>query len=300
MTTLAILELFIIQLILPTVFIISLWKGNFPCKLNWLTLAVFTVLFITWQFFSSSWGWFSYYLRFIMMLFLLLSIYSSWKKVQSLPFVIKFNLSQKMSLSFNVLLLLVFAVYNILTFSGFTTKDDAVELDFPLKNGTYYVGQGGNHVLINYHNAYASQQYAIDIVKLNKFGIRAAGIYPEELDKFVIYGEQLYSPCTGIVLGVRNDLPDLTPPDADSENVEGNFLNLLCEDEEVNVYIAHMQKGTVVVKEGVSIQKGQPIGLVGNSGNTSEPHLHIHAEKNGVGVPIHFNGRFLIRNSLVW
>ena len=300
MTTLAIMELFIIQLILPTVFIISLWKGNFPSKLNWLTLAVFTVLFITWQFFSSSWGWFSYYLRFIMMFFLLLSIYSSWKKVQSLPFLIKFNLSQKMSLSFNVLLSLVFVVYNILTFSGFTTKDDAVELDFPLKNGTYYVGQGGNHVLINYHNAYASQQYAIDIVKLNKFGIRAAGIYPEELDKFVIYGEQLYSPCTGIVLEVRNDLPDLTPPDADSENVEGNFLNLLCEDENVNVYIAHMQKGTVVVKEGESIQRGQPIGLVGNSGNTSEPYLHIHAEKNGVGVPIHFNGRFLIRNSLVW
>ncbi|WP_427137944.1 M23 family metallopeptidase [Psychrobacillus psychrodurans] len=300
MTTLAILELFIIQLILPTVFIISLWKGNFPSKLNWLTLVVFTVLFTTWQFFSSSWDWFSYYLRFIMMFFLLLSTYSSWKKVRSLPFRIKFNRSQKMSLSFNVLLLLVFGAYNILTFSGFTTKDDAVELDFPLKNGTYYVGQGGNHVLINYHNAYASQQYAIDVVKLNKFGIRAAGIYPEELDNFFIYGEQLYSPCTGIVLEVRNDLPDLTPPDADSENAEGNFLNLLCEDEDVNVYIAHMQKGTVVAKEGERIQKGQPIGLVGNSGNTSEPHLHIHAEKNGVGVPIHFNGRFLIRNSLVW
>lgn len=61
-----------------------------------------------------------------------------------------------------------------------------------------------------------------------------------------------------------------------------------------------MQEGTVVVKEGESIQKGKPIGLVGNSGNTSEPHLHIHAEKNGEGVPIHFNGRFLIKNSLVW
>lgn len=298
--TLAILELFVFQLILPTVFIISLWKGTFPSKLNWLAQAMFTVLFTTWLFFSSSWDWFSYYLRFIMLFFLLLSTHNSWKKVQSLPFRIKFNRRQKMSLSYNLLLLLVFGAYNVLIFSGFTTKDVAIELDFPLKNGTYYVGQGGNHVLINYHNAYTSQQYALDIVKLNKFGIRTAGIYPEELDKFVIYGEQLYSPCTGSVLEVRNDLPDLTPPDADSENVEGNFLNLLCEEENVNVYIAHMQEGTVVVKEGESIQKGEPIGLVGNSGNTSEPHLHIHAEKNGVGVPIHFNGRFLIKNSLIW
>lgn len=296
--TLAILELFVIQLILPTVFIISLWKGTFPSKLNWLTQAMFTVLFTTWLFFSSSWDWFSYYLRFIMLFFLLLSTYNSWKKVQSLPFHIKFNRSQKMSLSFYVLLLLVFGAYNVLILSGFTTKDDAIELDFPLKNGTYYVGQGGNHVQINYHNAYASQQYALDVVKLNKLGIRATGIYPEELDKFVIYGEQLYSPCTGSVLEVRNDLPDLTPPDADSENAEGNFVNLRCED--VNVYIAHMQEGTVVVKEGESIHKGQPIGLVGNSGNTTEPHLHIHAEKNGEGVPILFNGKFLIKNSLVW
>lgn len=298
--TLAILELFIFQLILPTVFTISLWKGTFPSKLSWLVQTLFTVLFTTWVFFSSSWDWFSYYLRFLMLFFLFLSTYNSWKKVRSLPFRIKFNRSQKMFLGYNVLLLLVFGVYNVLIVSGFTTKDVAIELDFPLKAGTYYVGQGGNHVYINYHNAYVSQQYALDIVKLNKFGIRAAGIYPEELEKYVIYGEQLYSPCTGSVLEVRNDLPDLTPPNADSENVEGNFLNILCEDEGVNVYIAHMQKGTVVVKEGESIQKGQAIGLVGNSGNTSEPHLHIHAEKNGVGVPIHFSGRFLIKNSLIW
>lgn len=51
---------------------------------------------------------------------------------------------------------------------------------------------------------------------------------------------------------------------------------------------------------GENLQKGQKIGLVGNSGNTTEPHLHMHAEKDGVGVPIQFDGRFLVRNSLVW
>ncbi|RDW22116.1 peptidoglycan DD-metalloendopeptidase family protein [Oceanobacillus chungangensis] len=298
--TFEIMKLFVFQMVLPTVFITSLWKGTFHSKLDWMIQAMYTVLLTTWIFISSPWDWFSYYLRFILLFFLLLATYKSWKKIQSLPFRIKYNNRLKMSLSINVLFILIFGAYNVFTFSGFTTKGDAIELDFPLKNGTYYVGQGGNHVQINYHNAYPRQQYALDIVKLNKFGNRAAGIYPEELDKYVIYGDRLFSPCTGSVLEVRNDLPDLTPPDTDLENAGGNFANLLCESEDVIVYIAHMQEGSVVVKEGESIQKGQPIGLVGNSGNTSEPHLHIHAEKNGEGVPIHFNGRFLIRNSLVW
>ncbi|MGE7916039.1 M23 family metallopeptidase [Lysinibacillus xylanilyticus] len=54
-----------------------------------------------------------------------------------------------------------------------------------------------------------------------------------------------------------------------------------------------------MVEKGEKVTTGQILGKVGNSGNTSEPHLHIHAEKNGKGVPITFNDRFLVRNSLV-
>ncbi|MGI9182408.1 MAG: hypothetical protein ACR2H9_18165 [Longimicrobiaceae bacterium] len=49
------------------------------------------------------------------------------------------------------------------------------------------------------------------------------------------------------------------------------------------------------------------LGRVGNSGNTTQPHLHIHGERGGTatsildgeGVPIRFDGHFLVRNSLV-
>lgn len=45
---------------------------------------------------------------------------------------------------------------------------------------------------------------------------------------------------------------------------------------------------------------GDAIGLVGNSGSTTEPHLHIHAVDPGThaGVPITFEGRFPVRNSV--
>ncbi len=55
-----------------------------------------------------------------------------------------------------------------------------------------------------------------------------------------------------------------------------------------------------MVDKGDKVQTGKRIGLVGNSGNTSEPHVHIHAEKDGKGVPIEFNGSFPVRNSLIW
>ncbi|MGE6516505.1 M23 family metallopeptidase [Lysinibacillus sphaericus] len=296
--TLVIIQLVVIQVVLPATFIISLWKGSFHSKIQWIVQAMFTVFYTSWIFFSGPWNWFSYYWRFIWLMLMLLAVYKSWKKVKSFSMHTKFNRSQKWSLAINGGLLLIFGFYNVLLFSGYTTQHQAIELDFPLKNGTYYVGQGGNHVQINYHNAYPAQQYALDITKLNKVGVRAAGIYPKELDKYVIYGDELTSPCTGEVLEVRNHLPDLTPPNADSENAEGNYVKLNCED--VNVYIAHLQKDSVVVEEGDVLQKGQQIGLVGNSGNTSEPHLHIHAVKDGVGVPMRFNGRFLVRNSLIW
>ncbi|MFD2045298.1 M23 family metallopeptidase [Ornithinibacillus salinisoli] len=153
--------------------------------------------------------------------------------------------------------------------------------------------------MMNYHNEYLPQQYALDVTKLNKFGTRTKGVYPKDLEKYEIFRDPLYSPCSGEVLEARDGLPDLIPPESNPDQPEGNYIALQCE-QEVVVYIAHMLEGSVSVHEGDQIQAGTLIGLVGNSGNTTEPHLHIHAEKDGVGIPMTFNGRFLTRNSLVW
>jgi len=48
------------------------------------------------------------------------------------------------------------------------------------------------------------------------------------------------------------------------------------------------------------VRVGDLMGLVGNSGNTTEPHLHIHAvdPDTGAGVPITLDGRYPVRNRL--
>ncbi len=288
-----------ILIVLPAVFIFVLWKAAFKSKAEWLLDAVTTTVIVVWIFQSGNWSWVGYYFRFLVLALFVIALLNSWKKVRKLPFKIKYKINQKVTLGVNMFLLLIFSTYNIFIISSYTTDEATIELTFPLQDGTYYIGQGGNHVQMNYHQAYPAQKYALDILKLNKFGTRANGLYPKELRKYHIYEDDLYSPCNGKVVEVQNELPDLTPPEADSENPTGNYVALSCENTDAIIYLAHMQNGSVTVNQDAIVNVGQKIGKVGNSGNTSEPHLHIHAEKDGVGIPIQFNNRFLVRNSLV-
>mgnify|MGYP001193043685 CR=1 FL=1 len=297
--TFVILQVLVINLILPAVFIYSLWRGSFESKLEWLIQLLATTLLTVWVFLAGRWDWTGYYMRYAWLVFLAAAIYLSWRKTRSRPFRIAFDRKQKWSMGVCVVVLLVFGLYNVFVISSLTTQDDAIALSFPLKSGTYYVGQGGNHVQMNYHQAYSPQEYALDIVKINTLGLRAHGLYPKDLHQYEIYGDRLFSPCDGEVLETRGDLPDLTPPDTDPDQPEGNYVALTCDDEEAVIYICHMQQGSVAVAEGDVVREGQLLGTVGNSGNTSEPHLHIHAEKDGEGVPIRFGGRFLVRNNLM-
>jgi hypothetical protein len=189
---------------------------------------------------------------------------------------------------------------------GYSFNGEPVQLSFPLKNGTYYIGHGGNSSAINYHNDNPAQRYALDIVKLNILGTRANGLYPRSLTNYVIFGETLYSPCDGTISDTVNDLPDLIPPASDRQNPAGKQILMRCKG--ADILIAHLQRGSLTVREGEAIRVKQAIAKIGNSGNTSEPHLHIHARKentgnsilDGEGVPITVDGKFLVRNSLLF
>ena len=60
-------------------------------------------------------------------------------------FSIKYTGSQKVSIAINTLLILVFRAYNGFIFTSYSVKEQAIDLAFPLKDGAYYVGHGGNH-----------------------------------------------------------------------------------------------------------------------------------------------------------
>lgn len=186
--------------------------------------------------------------------------------------------------------------------------DGAFEVDYPLHAGTYYVVQGGGHPLLNYHGSKAAaQRYALDIVRLGSAGRRAGGLYPDRLEAYAVFGDTVASPMTGVVVVAADGFPDLIPPSMDRKHPAGNHV--VVRRDTVYVVLAHLQNGTIRVSAGDSVHAGRPVALVGNSGNTSEPHLHIHAVSGppevrnadsllfrGKAVPLRFNGRFLVRN----
>lgn len=293
------------HLIIPVAFIIWLWRGNDHSKLDWSSKLLVVGLYSVHIFLSGRWDWLSYYFRFGLIILFIVAVFKSLIKAQSLPLYPSRKLKNWVALGINSLIAVMFlSVLRSYVPQGYTFNDEPVQLAFPLKNGTYYVGQGGNSPVINYHNDHPTQRYALDIVQLNILGTRANGLYPQSLTNYAIFGETLYSPCDGTISETVNDLPDLIPPAADDQNLAGNHILISCKG--ADVVMAHLLQGSVTVRSGESVTAGQAIAKIGNSGNTSEPHLHIHARKantgssvlDGEAVPMTFDGRFLVRNSL--
>lgn len=293
---------------LPVLYALIVKRGG-PTRWDWWSNVALAFSLTGWSFVVGRWDMAGYYFRYLMLIVVVISIYSGWRRVRRLGNELPKGRAGSFSVLLNLVLILTFAAQAGIGLSGYFTANEAIELSFPLKGGIYHVGQGGSTVLVNYHAAYAPQAYALDIGRLNRFGYRAAGLYPRELEKYAIFGDTLYSPCTGVVVAARDGLPDYEPPERDPDHPEGNFVTIRCDGaNDVDVILAHMQQHSVLVNEGDVVAVGQPIGKVGNSGNTTEPHLHIHAERlvelpdgteEWVGVPIRFDGRFLTRNSLV-
>jgi murein DD-endopeptidase MepM/ murein hydrolase activator NlpD len=189
------------------------------------------------------------------------------------------------------------AVLNALAIVSYYPSGKSLDVDFPLRSGTYYVLQGGASVVTNPFHSLSGSERAIDIVKLNPFGNRADGISPRALSAYEIFGETLYSPCQGRVDEVRDGLPDNPPGHPDTEHSEGNYVVLRCAD--ANIFMAHLKRDSIKVAPGDVVTSGQPLAEIGNSGNTLEPHLHISATKNGIEIGLQFNRRSLSINSVI-
>jgi len=157
---------------------------------------------------------------------------------------------------------------------------------------------------------YRGQIHGVDLVRVDGLGRRSRGWawVPSDPGAYAIFGDTVYAPCSGEVVAAEDGLPDLSPPEVDREHMAGNHVALSCRlPEEVWIFLAHFKGGSVLVKAGETVNQGDPIGLVGNSGNSDEPHLHIHAQRPGsplnpMGaepISLQFGGRTLARNQRV-
>jgi hypothetical protein len=99
-------------------------------------------------------------------------------------------------------------------------------------------------------------------------------------DDYSCFGVPVRSVSDGEVIGVRNDMPDERPSMIQSANIKtpfdygGNFVYVRIRPD-LYAFYGHLQTGSVTVKPGDKVKTGTVLGKLGNSGNTSAPHLHF-------------------------
>ncbi|NOS99731.1 MAG: M23 family metallopeptidase [Phycisphaerales bacterium] len=157
-------------------------------------------------------------------------------------------------------------------------------------DGAWFVFWGGRTIAENYHVVAKDQRFAYDLV-IMKDGSSHSGDGTSN-EQYHAFGKPIVAPGAGVVAAAVDGLPDNPPGEMDAKNAAGNNVVIDHGDGEFS-FLAHLQKGSVKVKKGQTVQAGDALGLCGNSGNTSEPHLHYHLQTTAVshygeGLPAQF------------
>jgi len=298
------LGLFVAFVLVPAWLLFSLWQNPGPGRYDWMVRTLHGGIALLTLWLIGRWDWLSYSLRYLIPAAFLVVGILTYRRVAERPFVSGEGPARWFKNKQALIESLIFLVALAFVFRGRAVGKPAVDLHFPLRDGRYYVAHGGKNMTVNMHSRVEPQQYALDIVELTGMGNKARGLLPEELERYKIFGDTVVSPCRGQVLETEGEMPDLTPPDRNPDKPAGNHVVLACKD--VKILLAHLKQGSLQVEEGEQVEVGQPLGMVGNSGNTSEPHLHIHAVARGSGdvmagdpVPLQFQGRYLVRNDII-
>ena len=127
----------------------------------------------------------------------------------------------------------------------------------------------------------ASERYAIDWLRadLTKTPVTTHRGDGTRNDDYLAFDAPLLAVADGTVMTVVSDKAEATPqimtPDQAFAELGGNYVIIDIGAGNFAFY-AHMVTGSASVKVGDKVTRGQPIGRLGNSGNTSEAHLHFH------------------------
>ncbi|WP_078386737.1 M23 family metallopeptidase [Bacillus cereus] len=164
-----------------------------------------------------------------------------------------------------------------------------VVVRFPL-NERALIGWGGDRLETNYHVIKPNERWAYDIL------IPPAEVKSSKLEDYGIYGAEVMAPATGTVVSINNDEKDVSGED-DFQSMAGNHIYIRLDESGTFLVLAHLKKGSIKVREGQHVNEGEFLAQVGNSGSSSEPHLHIHHQRQNPskvsmflaeGLPLYF------------
>jgi len=161
-----------------------------------------------------------------------------------------------------------------------------IEINLPL-SGSWSVWQGFDGEWTHR----GSLRHAYDfVIKHDDLTHKGDGRF---LEDYYAWGKSVLAPCRGRVIRVVNNLPDNPPGHVDSQHNWGNLI-IIDTGELWWVELSHFSQGSIRVEEGDWVEPGTLLGLCGNSGYSSQPHIHIQVQSDSaIGsatLPFRFKG----------
>lgn len=194
-------------------------------------------------------------------------------------------------------------------------KNPVVVISPPLRGENWLAANGPSNISIHRRalipingHAYISQRYAIDWAQLYPDGKTYHGDSKDNRS-YRAYGTEIHAVADGVVTetkdGIQQNVPHEKPVvPITLETIGGNHVILQIGDS-LFAFYAHMQPGSLRVKVGDKVRRGDVLGLLGNSGNSTEPHLHFHicnasSELACEGLPYSFPSYDVLGNGWTW
>lgn len=191
-----------------------------------------------------------------------------------------------------------------------------IDLEYPFTGRWLVQNSPANRVPSHGKSSFASS-FAIDFVPVDE-GARTAPLKlasllrPEPPEGFPGFGRPILSPVEGIVLATHDDqgdhvahrgLPSIAYALTQGSRVRGGWGALAGNHvlirsdgpDEVVVALCHLRHGSTTAEPGQRVHVGDQLGRCGNTGNSTEPHLHIQAMdgpdvEHATAVPVTFRG----------
>lgn len=166
--------------------------------------------------------------------------------------------------------------------------------------GKWLVAWGGDTKKLNQHHDVPNQRFAFDFLGVDQDGKTRKG-QAQINEDYYAFGREILAPADGVVTDVINGVRDNKPGSMNPYSALGNAIFIQHREHEVSV-LAHLKLDSTTVKIGDKVKTGQVVGLCGNSGNSSEPHLHYHLQntpiiQDGTGIKCYFQKVNVIKDS---
>lgn len=156
-------------------------------------------------------------------------------------------------------------------------------------DGEWYVTAGGRTLEENQHSNDYTNRFAYDLVAASDMRVPRPLRTPSDYDT---WEQPILAPAAGLVVGALGDVPDNPLSVTEGTPRIGNHVVIDHRNGEFSV-LGHLREGSLRVAIGDTVSAGDVVGLAGNSGNSTGPHLHYNLqdgpEPNGDrGLPAQF------------